>query len=215
MLGLLIFFLLPPGYFHNLPICPYFKRLQFCHISGDDFGTSQRNNRTFKNMCTAITADEATIIKPAEIKTPFTTEEIEKASKSMNNLERLRRRTKCSICKVWTSRNAQQNCGTTQHHSKNREIPCRNQSGILTPLPEPGKKQGPPANIRPIILLSIIRKILAICLIRRCWDRLSTRIPLANPLISLDEAQLNRCLPSKYSLKRPLHPARTISTYCY
>ena len=35
------------------------------------------------------------------------------------------------------------------------------------------------SNLRPIILLSTIRKILAICLIRRCWDRLSTRIPIA------------------------------------
>ena len=31
-----ICFLFPPGYFHHLPICPHFKRLQFCHISGGD-----------------------------------------------------------------------------------------------------------------------------------------------------------------------------------
>ena len=30
-------------------------------------------------------------------------------------------------------------------------------SGILTPLPKPGKKQGPPENLRPITVLSIIR----------------------------------------------------------
>ena len=39
----------------------------------------------FKNMFTAVTTDEPIIIKPAEMKTPFTTEEIEKASKSMKN----------------------------------------------------------------------------------------------------------------------------------
>ena len=59
------------------------------------------------------------------------------------------------------------------------KYPAEIKSGIPTPLPKPGKKQGPPANLRPIILLSVIRKILAICLIRRCWDRLSTRVPLA------------------------------------
>ncbi len=51
-----------------------------------------------KNIFTAITvADEPTVIQPAEMKTPFTTEEIEKASKSMKNQpkERRRRRTKC------------------------------------------------------------------------------------------------------------------------
>ena len=29
-----ICFLFPPGYFHHLQICPHFKRMQFCHISG-------------------------------------------------------------------------------------------------------------------------------------------------------------------------------------
>ena len=51
------------------------------------------------------------------------------------------------------------------------------QIGILSPLPKPGKKKGPPANLRPIILLSVIRKILTICLMKRCWDRLSSNIP--------------------------------------
>ena len=52
------------------------------------------------------------------------------------------------------------------------------QIGILSPLPKPGKKKGPPANLRPIILLSVLRKLLTICLLRRIWDRLSSRIPL-------------------------------------
>ena len=38
--------------------------------------------------------------------------------------------------------------------------------GVLVPLPKPGKPQGPPAILRPIILLSILRKILAICMIK-------------------------------------------------
>ena len=32
--------------------------------------------------------------------------------------------------------------------------------GILTPLPKPGKKKGPPGNLRLIILLSVLRKLL-------------------------------------------------------
>ena len=50
--------------------------------------------------------------------------------------------------------------------------------GILTPLPKAGKKKGPPGNLRPIILLSVLRTLLTICLMRRTWDRLKTRIPL-------------------------------------
>ena len=50
--------------------------------------------------------------------------------------------------------------------------------GILTPLQKPGKKKGPPENIRPIILLSVIRKILTICMMKRSWNRLSKDIPI-------------------------------------
>ena len=39
--------------------------------------------------------------------------------------------------------------------------------GILNPLIKNIKKQGPCTNLRPIILLSILRKILAICMIQR------------------------------------------------
>ena len=48
---------------------------------------------------------------------------------------------------------------------------------ILVPLTKPGKKTGPVENLRPIILLSVLRKILAICMLRRCLDKLSERIP--------------------------------------
>ena len=50
--------------------------------------------------------------------------------------------------------------------------------GILNPLQKPGKKKGPRENLRPIILLSIIRKILTICILRRTWNRLSEMITI-------------------------------------
>ena len=50
--------------------------------------------------------------------------------------------------------------------------------GILTPLQKPPpKKKGPCENLRPIMLLSVIRKILTICHIKRMWDRISSSIP--------------------------------------
>ena len=49
--------------------------------------------------------------------------------------------------------------------------------GLLRPLQKPGKSKGPTENLRPIILLSVLRKILTICLIQRTWERLKNHIP--------------------------------------
>ena len=46
-----------------------------------------------------------------------------------------------------------------------------------TPLPKPRKPKGPPENLRPIILLSVLRKILTICILDRIWNRLKQKIP--------------------------------------
>ena len=51
-------------------------------------------------------------------------------------------------------------------------------TGLLSALPKPGKPKGPPENLRPIILLSILRKILTIVLLRRTWPKLSDHIPI-------------------------------------
>ena len=50
-------------------------------------------------------------------------------------------------------------------------------TGILIPLQKPGKKAGPCTNIRPIILLSLLRKILAIILLNRTGQRIEQHIP--------------------------------------
>ena len=62
--------------------------------------------------------------------------------------------------------------------AKTGEFPEEIIQGILVPLPKPGIPQGPPGNLRPIILLSIIRKILAICMIERINEKIKSRIPI-------------------------------------
>ena len=49
--------------------------------------------------------------------------------------------------------------------------------GILKSLQKPNKVKGPPSNLRPIIPLSSLRKILAACIPNRIKDRLKVEIP--------------------------------------
>ena len=49
------------------------------------------------------------------------------------------------------------------------DVPTALVHGLLCPLQKPGKKKGPPPNLRPIILLSVIRKILTISMLERIW----------------------------------------------
>ena len=57
------------------------------------------------------------------------------------------------------------------------DVPTALIEGLLCPLQKPGKQKGPPENLRPIILLSILRKILTIAMLDRTWNRLKDEIP--------------------------------------
>ena len=107
------------------------------------------------------------------MKKPFTTQKIKMAVKALKNgkstgIDNLDAELiKCSpdvVCENISE------IETGQYPSEIKE-------GVLMPLPKPGKKTGPAENLRPIILLSILRKILAICMLRRCLDKLLEGIP--------------------------------------
>ena len=111
---------------------------------------------------------------------PFERTEIEKATKSMKNQRSVGEDGLNAEFIKYGPPEIHEGIATLLNTiAETGKYPKEMKLGILTPLPKPGKKQGPPANLRPIILLSVIRKILAICLIRRCWSRLSTEIPIA------------------------------------
>ena len=59
------------------------------------------------------------------------------------------------------------------------DFPREINTGMLLPLqkPKPKKTDEPCDNLRPIMLLSIPRKILTIMLLKRIWDQLADKIP--------------------------------------
>ena len=86
--------------------------------------------------------------------------------------------------------------------------------GILNPLQKPNKKQGPPAHLRSIILLSILRKILTICVMNRIWNRLSTNISAEQaPYQKVVDLRLNKYLLSNNSLTK--HSIAKTKKYIY
>ena len=86
--------------------------------------------------------------------------------------------------------------------AKTGNIPDEVIEGILVPLPKPGKPQGPHANLRAIILLSILRKILAICMIKRIQEKIENRIPLSQAAYGAEEVQLNMSTLAKFKQKK-------------
>jgi hypothetical protein len=134
----------------------------------------------FRDVFRKDTEEEMENISPVEMTSPFTKEEIGTAVRSLkNNKSSGIDNIKAELIKFAPSEIHEVVADIYNEMARTGEVPDEISEGILVPLPKPGKKQGPPMNLRPIILLTILRKILAICMIRRIGKKLETRIPLS------------------------------------
>ena len=118
-------------------------------------------------------------VKPVKMREPFTTEEISKAMKILKNNKSSGIDDICAemikhSLEVVHNRIAQ----IFNDMAATREVPEEVIMGILVPLPKPGKPRGPPGNLRPVVLLTILRKILAICIIGRASEKIQKKIPI-------------------------------------
>ena len=88
------------------------------------------------------------------------------------------------------------------------EHPEELKMGILTPLEKPGKKQkigGEGDHLRPIMLLSVLRKMLTICIIQRIWDRLKLRIPHEQAAYQGERSGAEQVLAVKLLLEKAIN----------
>lgn len=132
----------------------------------------------FKEMFTHKDMAAIPNIPPTEMIRPFNKEEIQQAVRAMKNNK------STGVDGILAE---QIKHGPDIVHQDIAEIfntiaktgtyPKEVKMGDLVPLQKPGKKRGPVGNLRPIVLLSTIRKILAICLIRRIGDKIDQNIP--------------------------------------
>ena len=115
-------------------------------------------------------------IVPQKLQNPFTEQEIQKAVKSLKN-------NKSAGCDNINAENIKYAPCLHTHIAyllnliaETGNYPDEIKLGLLTPIQKPGKSKGPPENLRPIILLSTLRKILAICVTNRIRDRIDEHI---------------------------------------
>jgi len=132
----------------------------------------------FKNTFKKDNMEEIEEINPVKMDQPFTADEIEDAIKSLkNNKSPGIDNISAELLKYGPEEINEQIADIFNTIAETGEPPSEISQGILIPIPKPGKPQGPPANLRPIILLSTLRKILSICLIRRINDKIYSKIP--------------------------------------
>lgn len=119
-------------------------------------------------------------IKPSKMREPFTSEEIKEAIKSLkNNRSAGVDDIKAELLKYGPDEINNEIATILNETARTGQKVQELTKGILKPLQKPNKEKGPPKNLRPIILLSMIRKILAICLIKRINKRIDNQIPLS------------------------------------
>ena len=125
--------------------------------------------------------DEIKDIEPTEMKRPFTEVEIGKSvSRLKNNKSIGIDDISTEMIKYSPKIVYQQIADIVNEMAKTGNIPDEVIEGVVVSPPKPGKPQGPLANLRPIILLSILMKILAICMIKRIQEKIENRIPLSH-----------------------------------
>lgn len=118
-------------------------------------------------------------IEPTAMETPFTKAEIEKAVKRLKLHKSPGEDEVCAeLLRYGTHELYDEIAEILNNIASSGEFPKELNQGLLAPLQKPGKPKGPTENLRPIILFSIFRKILAICMLDRISTRLSDEIPL-------------------------------------
>ena len=164
----------------------------------------------FKNMFTMETKELLPTIPPCEMKTSFTGAEIQKAAESLKSRKSVGDdNLNAEFIKYGPPEIHEGVAKLLNDMASTGEYPEQIKQGILKPLQKPGKKPGPPSNLRPIILLSVLRKLLAICMIRRCWDRISTKIPIRQAAYQAGRSTTEQV----FAIKMLAEKAITSSTY--
>ena len=109
---------------------------------------------------------------------PFTAEEIKSAMRSLRNTRSAGDdQIKAELLKSTPDILHELLADIYKNKSETGEHPPELTLGIITLIQKPGKPKRPVQNFRPVTLLSMISKVLAVCTKKRIVDKLNAKIP--------------------------------------
>ena len=142
-------------------------------------------------------------LRPTVMFNPFTSDEIKKAVSKMKMnkspgcdeipVELIMYAPDCvyeSIAEIFNQIASDSDCPKEINH------------GILLPLQKPGKPRGPVSNLRPIILLSTLRKILAVFIMDRVVSRLDHETPITQAAYRKERSTTEPVFAAKMAIER-------------
>ena len=89
--------------------------------------------------------------------------------------------------------------------AKTGVFPRELKEGILIPLQKPGKEKGKVESLRPVILVNIIRKVLAIIMMKRIIDRIDAHIPISQVAYRAGRGTTEHVFTQNFSRKSIQH----------
>ena len=117
-------------------------------------------------------------IPPTPVTKPFAKEEIKNTIKYLkNNKSKGNDGVKSELLKHAPEIVYTEIAEILNETAKSGDFPKELTQGILTTIQKPEKTKGPITNLRPITLLSMLRKILGSCMKQRIIDRIDREIP--------------------------------------
>ena len=152
-----------------------------------------RDNKTVKKI-------EAT-----PMRNPFITEEVHKAIGELkNNKSAGIDNIKAEMLKHAPEIIAHEIASILNETAKTGNYPSEIVEGVITALQKPGKQKGPIENLRAITLLSMLRKILAICIRKRIIERIDNEIPPSQASYRLGRSTTEHVFAAKIMAERSI-----------
>lgn len=148
-------------------------------IITEDKEVTRKISNFFKDQFSSQEMEDFNNIKPTEMKIPFSVTEIAEAIKKLkNNKSSGPDEISSELLKHSPVVVYEKIAEIFNDMAKTGEFPKEIKEGLLIPISKPGKVKGKLDSLRPIILLNTIRKVLAIVMLRRIFNKIDSEIPL-------------------------------------